>query len=359
MTQKFAEYDLPDPAPAGHRSIILPQRQKIIVFGGNESVKFSKYLDTIFVCDMEPEISWRKLRSFKMPYRQWMFGCVVWKSLVIIFGGKQKVKAVKDRNGLTDEIWVLSLKTWEWSRCHMKCPKKAKYYAVKTERDMVHLLEYDGDGGHWSLPISMLVNKPSTTKRKSLEKQVDDLTEKFTKMVMENEGLREQQKDWKHRVKALRAKNKELLSENEALRDDLDALQRSRRSNHDHIQSELLKAGDDYKALTEKYRKLKAMHSASHSASSNGNSNGRSGTTNGRSGTTNGRYPPPQPLSASISQPLSATNPFDPDPFDSNPFGDATGKDDDFWGDANGGNGGGNGPNRNKTGDDFLDSIFT
>ncbi len=62
-----------------------------------------------------------------MPYKQYFFGCIVFQqSYVLIFGGKQKDRN-KDNSGLSDEIWILHLKNWKWTRAHLKCPKKAKY----------------------------------------------------------------------------------------------------------------------------------------------------------------------------------------------------------------------------------------
>lgn len=138
MQQKFDEFVMPQPSPAGHSSILLSNSDnkknndydnpRIIVFGGNESIKFSKYLDSILIGDLHPEITWKKLKNYHMPYKQYFFGCIVYKQLyVIIFGGKQKDTNAKTNSGLSDEIWIMTLKTFKWSRCHMKCPKKAKY----------------------------------------------------------------------------------------------------------------------------------------------------------------------------------------------------------------------------------------
>ena len=191
---------------------------------------------------------------------------------------------------------------------------------------------------------------------------MDDLTSKFTKVVVENEELKEAQKDLKYKIKSLKSKNKQLVSENERLRDEVEAM-KSRRTNHnhDHVQSSLLKASNDYKALSAKYERLKALNARNLSTGNSLNGVTRNG----------GRHTPQSPITpghhpTTRPTPKSApVNPFESNPFDSNPFGDAAG-DDDFWGDGNDGNNGTNNNNNNntnnsngnKTGDDFFDSMF-
>mmetsp|Transcript_31440 Transcript_31440/g.50588 ORF Transcript_31440/g.50588 Transcript_31440/m.50588 type:complete len:594 (-) Transcript_31440:192-1973(-) len=245
MEQKFEEHDMPQPSPAGHSCVLLTNvasgnsqhsdfadNPRIVIFGGNESIKFQKYMDVIYICDLHPEISWRRLKSIKMPHKMYFFGCIQYKaSWIIIFGGKQK-GSTKDEKGLSDEIWVLHLKTWKWSRAHLKCPKKAKYYAVITDQGMVHLFEYEGNGGHWKIPISIIINQSSTqfmqstelNRNVSLSQQVDQLTRKINTLAEENEKLVEAQKDYKQKLKTLKSKNKQLTEENEELQEEVESL---------------------------------------------------------------------------------------------------------------------------------------
>eukprot|EP01084_Bolivina_argentea_P090508 163081_1 len=254
-----------EPTPAGHASIVLTRNDiapQIVVFGGNQNVKLKKYLDTIYMCDMQPEIQWKRLRNFKMPYKQYFFGCVMYKeTYVIIFGGKQKdpnhTKKIND--GLTDEIWILTLKNWQWKRSHLKCPKKAKYYAVKTDGDIVHLFEYEGNGGHWSMPITMLISH-TVVRRESLEQQVEQLADKLMEISEENEELHDSHKEYKQKIKHIKHKNKELQLENQALKDEIKAMKKQ--DVNVNIQQSLRKARHDYKTLNAKYKQLQSIKSS-------------------------------------------------------------------------------------------------
>jgi len=236
---------------------------QIVCFGGNESIKLKKYLETIFICDIHPEIQWKKLKHFKMPHRMYFFGCVLFLDRIFIFGGKQKHSKGQGKvvDGLSDEIWILSLKNWKWSRCHLKCPKKAKYYAVKTDDDIVHLFEYEGNCGHWKIPISMLINQNSPklassyNGRHSLSKQVNTLSDKLTMINEENEELLQAQKEYKKKIKELKHENKELRQEIKELKKGKKE-DKHKKDENEQIKQSLSKANANYNALDAKYKEL-------------------------------------------------------------------------------------------------------
>eukprot|EP00487_Bulimina_marginata_P001742 TRINITY_DN14116_c0_g1_i1.p1 TRINITY_DN14116_c0_g1~~TRINITY_DN14116_c0_g1_i1.p1 ORF type:complete len:103 (+),score=12.92 TRINITY_DN14116_c0_g1_i1:305-613(+) len=90
-------------------------------------------------------------------------------------------------------------------------PKKAKYYACKTDDDVVHLFEYEGNGGHWAISVSRLINQFSPKmsglgygNKQSLSNEVQDLSDKLMTANEENEELLESNKEFKHKNQVIK-----------------------------------------------------------------------------------------------------------------------------------------------------------
>ena len=58
-----------------------------------------------------PSIKWRHLDKVAMPHKMYNFGHIKTKdeSQIVIFGGKTKT-------GFKDEIWILTLGTFQWTK---------------------------------------------------------------------------------------------------------------------------------------------------------------------------------------------------------------------------------------------------
>ncbi len=140
-----------------------------------------------------------------------------------------------------------------------------------TDNNIVHLFEYEGNGGHWKIPIEILINRSVTRIRSgSLSGQVRVLTDKLTEMNELNEELETSQKENKHKMRTLKDKNKKLVKENENLKQEIETLkEKGTQSGGTNMNQNLLQAHDNYKALTEKYKILEAQMK-----SSNGVTNG-------------------------------------------------------------------------------------
>jgi len=135
----------------GHGVIPLESKKQILVLGGNDSHLWGGYLGSIWLCDTVPTIKWRHLDKVAMPNKMSLFGYIKSKdeNQVIIFGGKTKT-------GLRDEIWILNLNTWKWTKSNVKCPKKGKFHAVKTRNGFVHLFEIDTKH-YWKIKLEFIL----------------------------------------------------------------------------------------------------------------------------------------------------------------------------------------------------------
>eukprot|EP01084_Bolivina_argentea_P087917 158725_1 len=145
----------------GHSLIVLDYFQQILIMGGKDSTVWGGYSNDIWVCKQPNDAKWIKLSQLTMPHKMSHFGCVKTndEKYIIIFGGCS-------RSVLRDEIWILNVNgenpnKWQWKKCKIKCPKKAKYYAVLTKK-YVYLFSVEHEK-RWMIELSQLMDDPDYT----------------------------------------------------------------------------------------------------------------------------------------------------------------------------------------------------
>ena len=104
---------------------------------------------------------------------------------MIIFGGKTKT-------GLKDDIWILNLNTWKWTKSTVKCPKKGKFHAVKTRNGFVHLFEIDTKH-YWKIKLEFILSA-AKGRTNSFSVNKDDL------LGLLDAEQKSEEKDMKHLV---------------------------------------------------------------------------------------------------------------------------------------------------------------
>jgi len=217
----------------GHAVIPLESSKQILVLGGNESHLWGGYLDGMWLCDTLPKIKWRQLPS-TLPHKMFHFGYIKTKdeSKVIIFGGKTK-------NTLSSEIWILNIASWEWTKSDVKCPKKGKFYAVKSRDGYVHLFEVDTKH-YWKAKLSLILGTPRSMRSGSVSSVhsdsmddhhvFDDEKQKtppfHTRMNSnESENMNDHDRpDLEHKVVELHNENQRLKKHLKKAKEKIDAL---------------------------------------------------------------------------------------------------------------------------------------
>ena len=197
------------------------------------------------------------------------------------YGNKVITIGGKTSGGLINEIWILDLDDWEWTKSERKAPKKAMYYAVKTKYNEIHLFEMN-KALHWKIKLSeLLSSKVSQRKngnhlkahskssrgsfsRSSSQSQIDldIITSLKANLVQEKKSLRklkQENEQLDHEKKEQEDNNMVLLQQNEKLKQDLEALQIAYdelNKNFIEQENELNKVNDEYKEMNEKYEIL-------------------------------------------------------------------------------------------------------
>ena len=99
-----------------------------------------------------PPIKWEDKEQWRLPFILHGFGCVLYRHLLVVFGGQNC------RSQLMDHIYVLDLRhgrDGQWSQVEAtKCPKPSTYSACLTMDGDVHL--FDGDGDHYTMSIQTI-----------------------------------------------------------------------------------------------------------------------------------------------------------------------------------------------------------
>eukprot|EP01084_Bolivina_argentea_P087918 158728_1 len=145
----------------GHALVTIESLNQILILGGKDNSIFGGYLRDIWVCQTQKQMQWTKLTETILPHKLCSFGCIKTndEKYIIIFGGCS-------RSVLRDEIWILNVNgenpnKWQWKKCKIKCPKKAKYYAVLTKK-YVYLFSVEHEK-RWMIELSQLMDDPDYT----------------------------------------------------------------------------------------------------------------------------------------------------------------------------------------------------
>eukprot|EP01083_Nonionella_stella_P080380 220890_1 len=215
----------------GHSLIALHSLQQILIFGGRDNSLFGGYLHDIWA--MSCDLSWTKLQNTKLPNRMMDFGCVKTNDEchIVLFGGKTA-------SALKDDIWILSTRTWQWTKSNIKCPKRSRYYALLTKTNDIHLFgigSQNSDVNHWKMNLSHLRLE---TKEESVAVMQTELVSSNTngcaltqQVVDATNKLRLLQKQYAHEERMWNMKQNEL-------------------------QQSLAKVSEDYQQLNDKYNQL-------------------------------------------------------------------------------------------------------
>ena len=89
----------------------------------------------------------------RLPFKMYLFGYILYRHYIIIFGGKIGL------NEFLDSIFILDLynKDKGWIESDVRCPKKNGYKAILTSNNDIHLFASDWlNAGHWSMPVALL-----------------------------------------------------------------------------------------------------------------------------------------------------------------------------------------------------------
>lgn len=137
----------------GFGLISIESENKMLLMGGRDDSRFRGYLRSIYIFS-NSENEWIKSNEHFMPHAMESFGCIITENEknILIFGGKSKSL------GLMDEIGILNLESMRWIKSDLKCPKKSKYFAIKTKySNDVHL--FDEAGNHYKMNLSNIFSK--------------------------------------------------------------------------------------------------------------------------------------------------------------------------------------------------------
>ena len=266
----FKQYAIGDRSPKlslyGHALVVMEETNQLLIMGGNTSLMFGGYLKDIWMCDVI-KMQWTKLENACMPYKMFNFGYVTVKNKkyghhVIIFGGKCGGKN-------SDEIWFLNLDNWKWTKSQSKCPKKAMYYAVKTELNdsEIHLFEIDKKG-HWKMKLSDIL--PSILHKKSqhtmpyISNSASDIdmsimTNLKSSLVQEKKRTRALTRDNEERIKSMKEQKEkidDIENENSSLRQENERI----KADFEKLQNELNETQTKLSAATEQNIELKQKY---------------------------------------------------------------------------------------------------
>eukprot|EP01084_Bolivina_argentea_P026822 49881_1 len=243
----------------GHALVPIERRNQLVILGGNSSMMFGGHLKDIWVCDVQNQ-TWQKLKDVTMPYKMFNFGYVVTDDK--LFGHKLICFGGKTNFGVINEIWILDLSDWKWTKSDIRCPKIGMFHAIKTQFNEVHLFEINRSG-HWKMKLAEII--PISEKSmdlniiSSLKANLIQEKKKFRVLHQKNEIDNKQKMNMEQALKQSKHQNMILTKQNDKMKDELRRLQAAYDElNGRYVEQEvqLMKRDDEYKEIHEKYQVL-------------------------------------------------------------------------------------------------------